>query len=323
MPKPTQHLLALAIAFGLAANSPVLADLQPQEIAVLANSSFPGSVALAEYYCRQRGVPPENVISLDMPQAEPIGRAKYEQIAKRLRQTFNELPNSESIRCVLTVRGVPLRVSPSSPTVEEKETSDMLKQGMAANLQQLNGIRTKVRPLAGLPAVPATSRTANTSLQKRWVQLRVEVTRELNQAWREAGKMTDTKRRQRAGEELLQLEQELLGLRVKLNRFQKSVQAGVGNLRNQELVRLEEQLDEADRHMFRLLRPSATAEDISQAGQIARLSRGLVGLIDQQNLLIGLINTKHEETQSGFDSELSLLLAGEYPLKGPARILCV
>lgn len=309
---------ALVIVLALFGSGAALADLQPNEIAVLANSKFPGSVELAQYYCRQRDVPLDHIISLEMPETEPIGRAKYEQIATRIRQAFEELPDSGNIRCVLTVRGVPLRVSPSSPTAGEKEISDKLKQEITANLEALNGVREKVRLLAGLSATPPETMSAAAPSQKRWMEIRVEVTRELNLAWREARDISDPKKKQEVGQELFKLEQDLFGLRAKLNRLQKGIRVGTEDSQSQELAKLEEQLDEADQHMFRLLRPSLTADDVAQAGQIARLTRGLLGLIDQQNLLITLINTKHEETQSSFDSELSLLLAGEYPLKGPA-----
>ncbi|GAF88959.1 unnamed protein product, partial [marine sediment metagenome] len=63
----------------LALCSSTQAALQPCEVAVLANSSFPGSRELAEYYCRARNIPVGHIISFAMPDGELVARSLYEK----------------------------------------------------------------------------------------------------------------------------------------------------------------------------------------------------------------------------------------------------
>ena len=64
------------------------------------------------------------------------------------------------------------------------------------------------------------------------------------------------------------------------------------------------------------MRLGATASQLEEAGKLARQSRGVLGLIQQLEASVKLIRFPHEESNSSFDSELSLVLAGEYPKRG-------
>lgn len=97
----------------------------PESVAVLYNSAVPESRQLAEFYRKARGIPAENLISLQMPVTADISREDYEQsIAKPLRAEFARrgwwkrgrdnsgitLPVINRIRVLVTMRGVPLRI---------------------------------------------------------------------------------------------------------------------------------------------------------------------------------------------------------------------
>ncbi|MEX1049317.1 MAG: TIGR03790 family protein [Akkermansiaceae bacterium] len=101
------------------------AAISPEAVAVLYNSAVPESRQLAEQYRAARGIPPENLIALEMPTAADISRDDYEQtILKPLRAEFERrvwwqrrtdaagitLPVINQIKVLVTLRGVPLRI---------------------------------------------------------------------------------------------------------------------------------------------------------------------------------------------------------------------
>jgi len=101
---------------------------RPESVAILYNSAVPQSRELAELYRDARGIPPENLIGLEMPVAADVSRAEYEEkIAAPLRREFDTrgwwkrgrdsngvtLPLANDIRVLVTMRGVPLRIQPT------------------------------------------------------------------------------------------------------------------------------------------------------------------------------------------------------------------
>jgi uncharacterized protein (TIGR03790 family) len=104
------------------------AEILPDEVAILYNSTIPDSRKLAETYRQARGIPQENLIALDMPTAPTIAREDYERsILNPLRRQFEarswwrrqqdagglKVPVVNKIRVLVTIRGVPLRISPT------------------------------------------------------------------------------------------------------------------------------------------------------------------------------------------------------------------
>lgn len=101
---------------------------QPETVAVLYNRALPESRRIAELYQETRGIPAENLISLDMPLTQDISRADYEKyIAGPLRAEFDRrswwrrskdaggvmLPVVNRKQILVLVRGVPLRIQPT------------------------------------------------------------------------------------------------------------------------------------------------------------------------------------------------------------------
>ncbi|MEO5916554.1 MAG: TIGR03790 family protein [Luteolibacter sp.] len=121
-------VLLLALFAGL----PWLAEaaISPESVAILYNASVPDSKKLAETYRQARNIPKDNVIGLEMPTAQDISREDYERsILKPLRGQFEvrewwtrrsedqkgarvTLPVANKIRVLVTMRGVPLRITP-------------------------------------------------------------------------------------------------------------------------------------------------------------------------------------------------------------------
>ncbi len=120
---PAIFPLALAL-FPLAAGAAV----RPESVAVVYNSNVPESRKLAEFYREARGIPYENMISLEIPPGADISREDFDNtILKPLRRTFDAkgwwkrgrgadgitLPAINKIRVIVTMRGVPLRIQPT------------------------------------------------------------------------------------------------------------------------------------------------------------------------------------------------------------------
>ena len=52
--------------------------LIPNQVVVVYNSTLPESKELAEFYARNRLIPPSNLIGLEVPQKTTIDRSTYE-----------------------------------------------------------------------------------------------------------------------------------------------------------------------------------------------------------------------------------------------------
>lgn len=107
--------------------------LQPEEVLVIANRKAAESVELARYYMNRRGIPPENLVMIWVTDAETCSREEYEkQIAAPVRRALREHARGEKFRCLVTMRGVPLRVNPPELDGEEKKAQARLREELAS-----------------------------------------------------------------------------------------------------------------------------------------------------------------------------------------------
>jgi len=107
-----------------------LGSLAPEEVLVVANANSSASVELAEYYLQKRGVPDANLLRIDTVREESISWARYEkEVQAPVREHLASRGESDpSIRCVLLMYGVPLRVNGSGATREEAQMLRELRQ---------------------------------------------------------------------------------------------------------------------------------------------------------------------------------------------------
>lgn len=88
--------------------SQVAHALDPNEIAVIANSQEREGVELARFYMKQRHIPKENLLILKTAVKEDISRHFYEdEIADPIRKFIEDKP---TITCLLLFYGLPLRI---------------------------------------------------------------------------------------------------------------------------------------------------------------------------------------------------------------------
>lgn len=127
------------------------AALDPAAVAVVANKNLPASVEVAEHYLKARNVPRENLVLLDLPDLPPPGddipRVDYEaRLAGPLRDALRS--RKDTIKVVLTVYGVPLRVGPQIPTDAEKRDRAALEPTLGAARKEAEDAKADPAKLA-------------------------------------------------------------------------------------------------------------------------------------------------------------------------------
>lgn len=119
----------LAVFLTLAAPA-ALASLAPHEVLVVVNDSSPVSIAIGDTYEQLRQIPAENVFHLPFgsSSAETISRTTYnvevrDPIATYLEVTAPHL--KQQILCIVTTKGVPLRVSGTHNAAVDSELTQL------------------------------------------------------------------------------------------------------------------------------------------------------------------------------------------------------
>lgn len=130
-----KYLLSLFAALLLL--PPQAEALQPAEILVVANSAVSGSIDLAKYYMKQRGIPKENLVRIKTTPKEFCSRDVYnDEIAEPIRKFLKKKADAASIRCLVTMYGVPLRINPHAWTPQGKRELEGLQKERADFQQQ-------------------------------------------------------------------------------------------------------------------------------------------------------------------------------------------
>ena len=97
--------------------------LEPHEILVVANKNASRSEGLARFYLEKRGIPEKNLVLLWVTDKEVCTREDYiKEIVPPVRR-FIYGSAGKSIRCIVTMFGVPLKISP--PELNEKEQMEL------------------------------------------------------------------------------------------------------------------------------------------------------------------------------------------------------
>ena len=92
------------------------ARLQAGDLLLLTDSHVPQSLALAKHYAEVRHVPLDRIFPLDVAAADDVPLAQYDaKIAAPLR-AYLKTPAGRGVRCLVLFYGLPLRVGPSEAT---------------------------------------------------------------------------------------------------------------------------------------------------------------------------------------------------------------
>jgi len=153
-----------ALLMLLAASCPALS---PDEVMVIANRDVAGSVELARYYVEKRAA--RSILELSLGQLQDsIGRADYnDKVLEPVRKALAEWEPTSPIRCLVTVYGVPYRVSPRGP----------LPDTSAELAQWSQKLQTQQNASAALAAEGGKNTAAYQQSEARVMQYRAEVNR--------------------------------------------------------------------------------------------------------------------------------------------------
>ncbi len=110
--------------------------LAPEEVLVIANKKAAKSLELADYYMKQRSIPPENLVLLWMTDKETCTWLEYN--AKAIPPIRRFLKKNPRIRAMVTIFGIPLRITGPKDSLEERKQMGLLCDQRKAIEQQLN-----------------------------------------------------------------------------------------------------------------------------------------------------------------------------------------
>lgn len=304
------------IWLALAAPPSAQAELKPNEVGVIASARGRESADLARHYMQARGIPPENLLVLEVSNNAVVTRQIWES---KLRPAVRKWLLSEGregrIRCLVTLWDIPLKIGPvdakSSRGIAVGEGLQAARLDLQRRLRRvLHGFNTlldaKAAPLEPFPEAAdaaVLSKALDVPFQKALKKVRelaaqspgtlavkraeTQLDRDYTLALGVAGSLQvlEQQRQQKGAPEAL-LRQDIDRKRAELAGLALAVQA-------------LQQLPET---------PERDEMIISQR----ILMEGLLGAynwVSQQSEL-----WKKNETNASFDSELSLVLWADHPL---------
>lgn len=206
--------------------SPARAELQPNQVVILANAKSPESQAVASYYAARRGVPATHIVLLDLPLHDNLTRQEYEEfVVAPLRRTLEARQLTSTTRVIVTTYGMPLRIEAPMLSKDEKvwlaEAQSLVKTSRA-RLEQLQ--RTFEQMAPGSPKVE--SLPPNSAERILEMARTIALLPRVDQAWRGAVQYIRQLPRpesEKALQELLRLTQQYGGWGILLQK-----EAGTG-----------------------------------------------------------------------------------------------
>ena len=299
---------------------PAFAELLPEEVAILVARGSRESEGLAKYYAQQRGIPLDNICSVDMPRGETIDREKWRwAVRPEIYKWIVEHDGNAKLKCLVTTYDVPLKIG-SAPAEDLKSYREFLEGERANRISQLNRVVEAFNEIAPDIADPqagedapgaetSTTEDASSDAAKSELdQLKQKLEQSLQSAQRRAAKISDAQQRTAQQLRVQQLAGAVGGLNVLL---------GALNQRLQQ----QGETPAAARSDFDVLRGQTTglAEAKALLDQTAAsLERDalILALIDRANGITTSVQWLDEqialvqknETGASFDSELSLVM---------------
>ena len=142
------------------------APLQPGHVVVVYNSNSPASKELAEFYSLMRKIPTTQVVGVPTTEKATIDRATYNKTVRDpLRKIFTDsnwwtlvkdpsgavIPSQSHVRCIVLMRGMPLRISRSEATPEELKQVKQLAENTEASIDsELSLFGVTPYPISGI-----------------------------------------------------------------------------------------------------------------------------------------------------------------------------
>ena len=312
----------------------VQADLKPSEIALIVARGSRSSERLAEYYAQQRGVPAENICSVVLPRGETISAEKWRwAVRPEIRKWLSEHDPQRKLRCLVTTWDVPLRIGRTEKDdpalIRYQEYLDGERAKRIKLLRDLvvefGALAPGIRLMdeagatsdgddalqAGEDAAPLPGGAAKSAVAARSAeidQLQKQLEEELQKSQARIRQLSDPAELKQAAAKVQNYATAVGGIQVLLESTQKRLQAdGEATAQIQgEFERLRGMLIAYTGLQQQLDGSAAAIERDVMLLDVLTRSRGMIASVkwlDEQ-----LKMTAKNETNSSFDSELSLVL---------------
>jgi uncharacterized protein (TIGR03790 family) len=187
------------------------AALDASELALIVNRNMPEGERLAQQYAAGRGVPANHIIELDLSNGEQMSFEEYErQVVPRVREFLRLNDPQRHIRCLVTFYGVPFRIAPHVPDLEEARELEQLRQQLGEAARQLSAATNDAEAMAVTldssfkPAQPKSLISARIGDESNgiWLdQLRQRLNTAGKSAIQSIARMTDSQQQQVAAEQ--------------------------------------------------------------------------------------------------------------------------
>ncbi|MCK4306215.1 MAG: TIGR03790 family protein [Candidatus Eisenbacteria sp.] len=119
--------------------------LEASGVVVIANTRVRGSVDLAEYYMTRRGIPQENLITVETTSNESISREAYRSdIQQPVLYALTQLSPTTHVRCLVIMYGMPLKVTPPALFGDDEAAAQKLRNTLRPLQEHLEQIDNPV-----------------------------------------------------------------------------------------------------------------------------------------------------------------------------------
>jgi uncharacterized protein (TIGR03790 family) len=146
---------------------PARAELSVDSVAILANSSSPASIAVAEHYANKRAIPKSRIISLPLTLEETITRKDFDtKVVAPLRKELEQRGIAATTRVLVSTFDMPIRVaSPDTDSAFHEYEVDALRRKDIALSKLYKELRL-LEEFAKRPEIPKESLASEEVLVK-------------------------------------------------------------------------------------------------------------------------------------------------------------
>lgn len=144
---------------------PAWGELASNQVVIVANRNSEDSVAVARHYAARRGIPLKHIARLDLSKDDTMTRAEYEQqLVLPLRRMLETEGIQRSVRVLVTVYGVPLRVGAPILTAQERRWRQDAGDRLTQARSRLLSVERAAQQIAGMPQSPTSNDKSNQGL---------------------------------------------------------------------------------------------------------------------------------------------------------------
>lgn len=297
--------LVLAAILVLAVSASAGAELKAKDIIIVYNGSMFESKNVAHYYAEKRGVPPENIVEVNVSTSESMERVEYDRhMVPPVKKAINKVKAKGGFPSILLVYGIPLKIKELKNKKEVFAFKELASQkvkeyqalvlNMTMEVESLLGQKKDKSPATTKEIVKRTDRVVKEAL--KYINTPLEGNKDKEEIMKVASiifRLTGFSSVSR------EIEKKYAGMKLE-------------NMAMSEIDGIVRWNAILERQLSELRFYGVFPENANQVATSIRLTRGVMGeLIYWDNLL-----EKGDDSMnsSSVDNELSMIMAGPYQL---------